>query len=185
MTTAKIRSTYGRCPIPGASPATLEIRAWHCFTGQEREMVDAIGGTPHARVQLKHSCGMRVSLTEVSNWAYVQRQVAEHFGPVVDPDDMDRLRQELGAALAGAASAVADLKALETRGILLDRLAPMMARREADAAAAGLEAVRTQLAHHSSEQDDPREDRGVSWPCDVARALWPDAGEKRATPSTD
>jgi hypothetical protein len=31
--------------------------------------------------------------------------------------------------------------------------------------------LRQELAHHLTERDDPCEDRGVDWPCDVARAL--------------
>lgn len=180
MTTAKTRpgSTYGRCPIPGASPATLEVVAWHCFTGPDREMCDAIGGTPHARVQLEHACGWSVSLTERTPWTYAQQQVAQHFGPAVNPDDEEHRRRELWAALTRAAQNESKLAPPEIRQHLVDRLAPMVGRREADAAAAALEAVRTQLANHGTEQDDPCQDRGVDWPCDVAAALWPDAARK-------
>lgn len=183
MTTAKIRSTYGRCPIPGASPATLEIRAWHSFTGQEREVVDALGGTPHARVQLDHDCGWSLATPPTAPWTYVQQQVAEHFGPAVNPADEEHRRRELWAAVTRAAETESKLAPPEIRQHLVDRLAPMVARREADAAAAGLETVRMQLAHHATAEDDPCADRGVSWPCDVASVLWPDAGEKRATPN--
>lgn len=35
--------------------------------------------------------------------------------------------------------------------------------------------IRQKLAHHLTAEDDPCQDRGVSWPCDVADALGPDA----------
>lgn len=180
MTDAETRtgSTYGRCPIPGASPATLEVTAWHNFTGPEAEMREALGdlaGPAHARVKLKHACGWSLSTPPTAPWTYVQQAVAEHFGPAVNPDDEEYRRRELRAALTAAAGQESKLAPPEVRKLLVDRLAPMVGRREADAAAAGLEAVRTQLAHHGTEQDDPCQDRGGSWPCDVALALWPDA----------
>ena len=36
---------------------------------------------------------------------------------------------------------------------------------------ATVESLRVDLAHHLNERNDPCQDRGVNWPCDVARAL--------------
>ncbi|MER5608311.1 hypothetical protein AB0F93_03645 [Micromonospora tulbaghiae] len=175
MTTKKTPTpTYGRCRIPGASPATLQVTAWHSFTGRDREIVDAMGGEPFARVQLRHDCGLRVSMPTTSSWAWVQQQVAQHFGPIMRPEDEEHLRRELATALAAATPTISALVPIEVRQQLVDQLTPMLRRREADAAAAGLDAVRLQLAHHATAADDPCEDRGAYWPCDVALALWPD-----------
>ncbi|TDC01422.1 hypothetical protein E1091_02960 [Micromonospora fluostatini] len=155
-----------RCPIAGASPATLQIRAWQSFTGVGAVVREALGegiaGPPRVGVEVTHHCGLEVSMPKDVPWPHIDQIITEHFGPQTPAPDHDRLVHELQAPLLWAAGNDVDFRQPLGRLAVAERLAVLAARREGDAAAAALSEIRRKLAHLAGINDE------------VTKALWPD-----------